>query len=98
MYLDILKLQNYSEDNTLRRCIRAYTVIPKYCSNPNYRNNAAVKIVEKLQEIDKKQKLKYGVGWRKNWEEKIKFKNKNNKLFQVFHKQPCPFNRKKQTR
>ncbi len=76
MNLNPLKLHSYEDDNNLRQCLRAYIIIPKYCEKPDERNESAIKVVNKLQDINRKLKRRIGLNWRKRWEEKIGFKIK----------------------
>lgn len=76
MKLDLLTLHNSVEDKNLRQCLRAYTIISKYCHAPNEKNEKAAKIIAKLREINKRLKLKFGNNWKTEWEKEIGFKIK----------------------
>jgi len=71
MTLDIFRLHVPAEDTTLRRCLRVYTILPKYCKNPTIRNTKAIPIVQKIRNIDQRLVKKTGFSWRKKWAEKI---------------------------
>lgn len=71
MRLNLLALHNPREDRNLRQCLRAYSVLPEYCENPNHKNEKAVEINRILKKVNSRLKKEVGPRWRKKWEEEI---------------------------
>ena len=71
MQLNLLELHNPKEDKNLRQCLRAYSVLPEYCENPDYKNEKAVEINKILKKVHSKLTKEFGVNWRKKWKEEI---------------------------
>lgn len=63
-------------DTELRKCVRAYTIMPKYVKSPTERNFKAEKIIGILRQINFKLRKKVGLNWKEKWLEKLPFKVK----------------------
>jgi len=74
MEFNLFDLHDSEEDTTLRHCLRAYNIIPKYCNNPAKKNFEALKINIELRQINKKLKKQIGINWTEKWAEIIPYK------------------------
>jgi len=79
MRLNLFKLHDLELDSSLRQCLRAYTILPKFCKNPDDKNIKAKQIINCLRTIDKKLKHK-NKDWRKKWVELIPYQIKKETL------------------
>jgi hypothetical protein len=77
MKFDFFELCNYNNESLLR-CIRAYTIIPKYTKNPTEKNYKAEKIISTLQKIKTKLNKKFGFCWQKKWLNSLPIKVQKN--------------------
>ena len=74
MRVDILKLHCPEEDTNIRRCLRIYTILPRFCKEPGVRNAKAKEILEEIQQVRDKMKTKYGIKWGYVWMKSIPYK------------------------
>jgi len=72
MEFNLLDLHD-PEDTELRKCIRAYTVIPKYAAKPDIKNHKAQKIVNILKRVNTKLNIEIGFEWKVEFREKFPF-------------------------
>jgi hypothetical protein len=61
---DLLELHD-PEDNTTKRCLRAFSTLPRFCGFSDKRNAHSEEIISTLKRIDKKAKRRFGPHWRK---------------------------------
>jgi len=88
---NLFDLHNVEEDVTLKHCLRAFTILPKYCEFSDDRNKHAEEIVLTLKEIEKKAKMTFGIDWRKNWIERIGLKIKTESIgLWIIGRSPIP--------
>ena len=73
MKIDLMKLHVPEEDTNIRRCLRIYTILPRFCDHPNKRNEKAEEIMQDIWEVGKKMKKKFGAKWRSLWAETIPY-------------------------
>lgn len=67
MYFDLFKLHDIEKDQNARRCLRAYSVVPKYANKngkPEQQAKVIVKYLRKLNEKLKKKDKFWQVKWR----------------------------------
>jgi len=69
----LLKLHVPEEDTTLRRCLRAYTILPKFCKNPDEKNEKAKQILKIIWTIRDSMKKKFGKSWAQFWIKQIPY-------------------------
>ena len=75
MKFDLLQLY-YKENTNLLRCVRAYTIVPKYVDKPTEKNYKAEIIVAVLRKIREKLNKEIGYAWQEKWLETLPFKVK----------------------
>ena len=73
MKIDLMKLHVPKEDTNIRRCLRAYTILPKFCDNPNERNEKAKEIMQDVWKVRDKIKRKFGRRWGYMWLDTIPY-------------------------
>lgn len=74
MKINLLDLHVPEEDTVLRRCLRVYTILPKFCKKPDRKNVKAQEIMDLVFAARKKLKERFGKGWRRVWAENIPYK------------------------
>ncbi len=72
--IDLLKLHVPEEDTNIRRCLRAYTILPKFCKAPDKRNQNAEVVLKEIWKIRDKMKQKFGIKWGYVWMHAIPYK------------------------
>jgi hypothetical protein len=77
MEFDLLQLY-YKENTSLLRCVRAYTIIPKYVKKPTEKNYKAEKIIAVLREIREKLNNEIGYVWQERWLKMLPFSVQQN--------------------
>ncbi|MBU2476639.1 hypothetical protein KKG83_04165 [Candidatus Micrarchaeota archaeon] len=80
MRFNLLDLHYSDEDLNLRQCLRAYSIIPKYCEKPEQKNFEALKINFQLKKINKKLRKEIGVNWIEKWAKLIPYKLSKNTI------------------
>ncbi len=55
---DLLKLHVPEEDTNIRRCLKVYTILPRFCENPNERNENAKQVMAEVLKVGRKMKKK----------------------------------------
>jgi len=73
MKFDVMRLHVPEEDREIRQCLRAYTILPKYCETPDEKNEKAKEILESVWKIRDKLRAKHGRKWGYAWMEKIPY-------------------------
>ena len=68
---NLFELHDDEQDVTIKHCLRAFTILPKYCEFADDRNKHAEEIISILKSIEKKATKEIGIDWRKNWVERI---------------------------
>jgi hypothetical protein len=63
MKVDLLKFHVSEEDTNIRCCLRAYTILPKFCKKPGQRNRKAEAILREIWKVRDKMKQKFGIKW-----------------------------------
>ncbi len=91
MRFNLFNLHNSKDDLTLRHCLRAYTVLPKYCGFSNSRNQNSEQIIAILQKVNKKAKKIYGLNWKTKWAKLMEFGIKSKSMSEwIYGRSPIP--------
>ncbi len=72
MRFNLLELHNPKEDNTVRKLLRVYSVLPRFAThdNPAYAEQA-IKVTKFLREVNERLRKQAGLDWKHKWIESI---------------------------
>lgn len=71
--VDLMNIHVPKEDTNIRRCLRVYTILPRFCEKPDERNEKAKQILKDVWAIREQMKLQFGRRWGYVWMEKIPY-------------------------
>ncbi len=74
MRFNLLELHNPSEDTTVRKLLRVYSVVPRFAAHDNSAHaEQAVRVNKFLRNVNEKLRKDVGVSWKKQWMESIDY-------------------------